>query len=241
VKQALPVAGEGAAAFGYPAVPRRQPTLDIFLGLLEPLPADHDAPTGSFRSAGEPRVTAVAGHKVPGGTMRLTDLNPFVAGWPLPETTVEIKHRGTENGGACWLLLDERHAKVEVGTEAEVGGIFHELFHSVFHHSPLLQGRDEHWGDAWCDGFRYFHDPAFRNRIDRYRRMTCEQARRAGDWNHDRQYAYPCSLIVTRCGTDFGRFRALWLEVCDRRRREGRDILGEVFGYDPRQGVPTPR
>jgi hypothetical protein len=173
--------------------------------------------------------------------MRLADLNQFVAGWPLPETTAEIRYRERENAGAGWLLLDDRHAKVEVGTEAEVEAIYHELFHSVFHNCPLHQGRDEDWGDAWCDGFRYFHDAAFRDKIDRYRRMTYEEARRAGDWSHDRQYAYPCSLIINRCGADFGRFRGLWLGLCERRRREGRDVLGEVFGYDPRQGIPTNR
>jgi hypothetical protein len=173
--------------------------------------------------------------------MRLSDLDQFVAGWPLPETAVEIKHRGKENGGAGWMLVDERHAKVKIGTEADVEAVYHELFHSVFHFSPLHQGRDEEWGEAWCDGFRYFHDPSFGGKIDRYRRMTLEEVRRAGDWNHDRRYAYPCSLIINRCGADFRRFRELWLELCEQRKREGRDILGEVFRYDPRQRIPPHR
>jgi S1-C subfamily serine protease len=44
---ALPVAGEEVAAFGYPAVPLRQPTLNILVGSVESLPTDYRG-TGQF-------------------------------------------------------------------------------------------------------------------------------------------------------------------------------------------------
>jgi S1-C subfamily serine protease len=47
LKMALPAAGEEVAAFGYPAVPLRQPTLNILVGSVESLPTDYGG-TGQF-------------------------------------------------------------------------------------------------------------------------------------------------------------------------------------------------
>jgi hypothetical protein len=138
--------------------------------------------------------------------MRIADLKQFIKGWPWIETTVEIKQRPGDNGGAGWSLTGDFTAKIEIGTEADVESLYHELFHSVFHYSPLHQGIDERWGDAWCDSFRYFHDSQFKDKIDCYCKMSYAQARVYGDWNHDRHYAYPCSLIINQCGAATGTF-----------------------------------
>jgi hypothetical protein len=170
--------------------------------------------------------------------MRLEDLKEFVQGWAWIETTVEIKNRPEGNGGAVWSPTGPFAAKVEIGTEADVESLYHELFHSVFHNSPLHRGKDLAWGDAWCDGFRYFHDARFKQKIGHYLGLTYAQAKVFGDWEHDRRYAYPCSLIISRCGGDFETFRSLWLRLCDRRSRTENDILDEFFSYDMVRGLP---
>jgi hypothetical protein len=170
--------------------------------------------------------------------MRLVDVKGFVDGWQWLETTIEIKDRGPKNGGADWFPTTDKQARIEIGTEADVECVYHEIFHSASHHSPLHQGKDEAWGDAWCDTFRYFHDPNFKNKIDRFCEMSYEQAKEDGDWNHDRRYAYPCSLIVKACRKDYCEFKRIWLSLCQRRRQEAQDILDGFFGYDMGKGVP---
>ncbi|HEX8202260.1 MAG TPA: hypothetical protein VF590_17415 [Isosphaeraceae bacterium] len=129
-------------------------------------------------------------------------------------------------------------ARIEWGLNTDLGVLYHEVFHSAFHASPLPSGEDEEWGDAWCDAYRFFHDGDFQKNIDQYCRMTFEQARSFGDWNSDRAYAYPCSLIVKKCDRDYEELKKLWFQLCQRRRDSRSDILNHDFGYSIARGEP---
>jgi hypothetical protein len=172
----------------------------------------------------------------------IKDAKTFVRGWKwYAITKVETKQReGRDNGGAGWIWDDAKaEARIEIGTEAEPCAVYHEVFHSAFHKSPLHDGgTDQKWGDAWADCFRYSHDPAFRSKIDKYRKMSYEEAKKYGDWNHDKEYAYPCSLIVEKCGGDNAKIKELWFDLCKKRSEAKSSILNGYFGYDIEAGVP---
>jgi hypothetical protein len=165
----------------------------------------------------------------------------FVEDWTFYRIIrVKITERPAANNcGADWIVNEAAGtAKIEIGTEAQIECFTHEVFHSVTHASPLHQGADETWGDAWCDAFRYFHDAEFREKIDRYCALSYDQAKVYGDWNSDKAYAYPCSLIINKCGKDLGRLRELWLNLCNGRRQKKKDVLDDYFLYDMKNGTP---
>jgi hypothetical protein len=162
------------------------------------------------------------------------DAKGFVGDWKWYEIT---KVEFTQREGASWVWDDARaKARIEMGLNTELGALYHEVFHSAFHASPLHSGEDERWGDAWCDAFRYFHDAGFRAKIDLYCRMTFEQARSHGDWSSDKVYAFPCSLIVKKCDRNYAELKKLWFQLCERRRVSRSDILADCFSYDIARG-----
>jgi hypothetical protein len=164
----------------------------------------------------------------------------FVRDWRWYEITkVEILRRaGNKDLGADWIHNDQRgDARIEIGLRADIGCLFHEVFHCAFHAGPLHNGEDEKWGDAWCDAFRYFHDPDFKNKIDKYCEMTIDQAQGAADRSSDKSYAYPCSLIIKKCDHHDGKLKEMWFQLCKQRRESGKDVLRDYFGYDIEHGV----
>ncbi len=78
---------------------------------------------------------------------------------PCNKLRVEIRH--VLDGGPNWSLKQNPEGssfatiKVPV-THDDHGVIFHEVFHSAFHFSPLWRDhKNIKWGDAFCDAFRY--------------------------------------------------------------------------------------
>lgn len=191
-----------------------------------------------------PKIAVPPG--VPGETVRVIgrvvsriigEAMCFVGSWRwYAITKVEVKQRD----GCVWIWDDAKaEASIQLSNDAELEVLYHEVYHSAFHDSPLHHGEDEKWGDAWCDAFRYFHDGAFKAKIDRFCDMTFDQARKDGDWNHDKNYAYPCSLIINKCNKDYAEFRRLWFDLCEQRKKTGSDVLPSVFGYDVANGFPV--
>ncbi len=76
------------------------------------------------------------------------------------------------DSGNCWIRIlkvvecanaswsPDGTIKIPVSC-GNLGVIFHEVFHSAFHQSPLWHVRcngNDQWGNAFCDAFRYFMD-----------------------------------------------------------------------------------
>jgi hypothetical protein len=172
----------------------------------------------------------------------IAEARTFADTWTFCEITeVKVFQRtGDKEGGGGWVSLGPNKARIELCFTADFEAVYHEIFHSVFHPSPLHAGSDKNWGEAWCDAYRYFHDPAFTDKIDRHflRRSYDEVKKNSGDWNHDKKYAYPCSLIIAQCG-DYAGFRRLWRELCQKREVSKKDVLTSYFSYDPQSGITT--
>ena len=125
----------------------------------------------------------------------------------------------------------------------ELGAIFHEVFRSAFQRCRFHDGSsDERWGGAFCDAFRYFMERQFGlaptspwfARIDGLCGKTLEKvsAQSQGpDSTHDRKCSYPASLIITRAGKDYSRFRAIWFDLQEQRMQANQPLLNWKFGY----------
>jgi hypothetical protein len=135
----------------------------------------------------------------------------------------------------------------DIRVDANPGGkgtVAHEVFHSTFHRCPLHDhGEDEHWGEGFCDAFRYFmekrsglhHGSEWFNKLDSFAQMTPEAIlRKSGDIGYDRGYAIPASQIIQCSDGDFDRFTALWKDLCDKRSSSDKPILNAFFKFAPR-------
>jgi hypothetical protein len=105
----------------------------------------------------------------------------------------------------------------------DFGALFHEIFHSAFHESPLWQcDRCRKWGDGFCDAFRYFMEDKLLENGAFYRKLNdgyihhtfAENLNVCGrDNRHDIQYAIPASLIVKKAHCSLQDFKRLWIEL----------------------------
>ena len=53
--------------------------------------------------------------------------------------------------------------------------------------------------------FSLFPGPS--QKIDKYCTMAFDEAQRFGDWNSDKSYVYPCSLIINKCNHDYAQLK----------------------------------
>ncbi len=157
-----------------------------------------------------------------------------------------------------WIVLRQVVAKpnramwiedgtIEIDPAFDPGTLFHEIFHTVFHKSPLRAGKDEPWGEAFSDAFRYMMEKQFVDRensgwslkIDRFLSMSYDAVMvSSGDPGHDRKYGYPAALIVRAASKDLKEFRKLWFTLLQQREQVGSDVLNDYFKYDMQNGCP---
>lgn len=94
--------------------------------------------------------------------------------WDLFQKAEE-EARSFCDSGNCWIRIvkvaecaksswapDGENSTITIPvSDDDLGVIFHEVFHSAFHCSPLWHVRcngNDQWGEAFCDAFRYFMD-----------------------------------------------------------------------------------
>jgi hypothetical protein len=115
---------------------------------------------------------------------------------------------------------------IEIDPTLAPGTLFHEIFHTAFHKSRLLAGKDEAWGEAICDAFRYMMEKQLLPqehsdwllKIDKYSAMSYDQIMKStADQTHDQKYSYPASLIVRAAAKDPQKFRRLWFTLLQMR------------------------
>lgn len=144
---------------------------------------------------------------------------------------------------ALWI----EDGTIEIDPSFDPGTLFHEIFHTAFHKSSLLAGKDEAWGEAFCDAFRYMmekqllpqkHSDWFL-KIDKYTTMSYDQIMiSTADRAHDQKYGYPASRIVRAAAKNPLEFRRLWFTLLRLRKQSEVDILNDLFDYDMQNGRP---
>jgi len=141
-----------------------------------------------------------------------------------------------------------------------MGVLFHEVFHSAFHKSPLWHSDDLHqnryngrgmWGEAFCDAFRYFMEEKlldkdnqdkksqfFENLTDCLTMSPEEIQDRFPAHNdsdhpgcHNLKFKIPTSIIIKKVNRDYGKFKNLWKELNEEYDRQSCDFLADYFNF----------
>lgn len=125
----------------------------------------------------------------------LEDLNP----------SVEIK--SVALGGPCYY--DTRHVEIRLRAD-DKGVLFHEVGHailaqSVFHscHNPINQARNETWGEAFSEAFRWLVEKECLG-VSWWTRQFEDDKQQVGS---DK---YRAELILKQSGHTLDGFKALW-------------------------------
>lgn len=152
---------------------------------------------------------------------------------------VPIQRVDLGDEGAKWLPS----GVIELNPGTAPGTLFHEIFHTVFHKTIFHQkSKDEHWGEGWCDAFRFASEHAllggpeteWSKKIARYTKMSLDEVlAKTNDAKHDRTYEFPASRIVQKTDGTLKGVRALWLKLSADREARGTDILDDFFGFGP--------
>lgn len=113
-------------------------------------------------------------------------------------------------------------ARIECGWEETIGLLWHEVFHSVFHGSPLSKF-DPAWGEGWCNAFSDVHHREFK--------PVSFAIMSAPKTLHEKRYLVPAQILLTQAGYDKERLRQLWLHWNRREATPG--SFSGVMGYTP--------
>jgi len=108
----------------------------------------------------------------------------------------------------------------------DMGIIFHEVFHSTFHESPLwYDSQNESWGDGFCDAFRYYMEEM---QLGGQSAWSKNFKTYFGDYNRQKQDKYRGwgSLIVLHNNLDYEKFKRFWIE----RNKESNTPLSTILG-----------
>ncbi len=97
----------------------------------------------------------------------------------------------------------------------DLGVIFHEVFHSAFHFSPLWYAQtNAYWGDAFCDAFRYLMEKTY---LLGNTMFTVEMELELGKSKdqiliENNRYKGWGSRILLRVNKDYDLFKKFWNE-----------------------------
>jgi len=119
----------------------------------------------------------------------------------------------------------------KLAEDNDLGAMFHEIFHSAFHGSPLwhcdLLNKTKYnnhgmWGDAFCDVFRYFMEERLFNSSGKYflkinsgyLNSSFDEVLKIKNTDkcHDIVYAIPASTIIKNAGGYIG-FKKIWAQI----------------------------
>ncbi|MEP7119944.1 MAG: hypothetical protein ABJE95_03495 [Byssovorax sp.] len=163
-----------------------------------------------------------------------------------PDRFVVIERVEVGKNGALWFPS----GVIQLAPNADPGTLFHEIFHTVFHRSALHAGKDESWGEGFCDAFRFVTErdllpgppSEWVTKVERMTSMSFDEVMaKSGDPAYDRKYAYPASVILRKTDKTTKGLRTLWFELNAAREARGGDVLDAFFGYEAVGGRPTPR
>lgn len=134
---------------------------------------------------------------------------------------------------------------------SNLGAIFHEIFHFVFHKSTLWHSDELHknlhnsfgmWGDAFCDTFRYFMEEKLLDEKSRHKwfgemnqcliKTPYEiQEEFSDDRCHNLKYKIPTSIIIKKVKKNYDKFKNLWKELNKRFDRQSCNFLEDYFCF----------
>jgi hypothetical protein len=135
-----------------------------------------------------------------------------------------IKADCNRAGRAIWVCDGKRQAaRIDIPENAnDKGVIFHETFHSAFHKCPLWRNaKNQAWGDAFCDVFRYFMESKH-NKDSAWLRDAEARLAKGGKFN--KKPDWPLA-IVRHCNKDYETFLKFWRE----RNEKGWESLDAFF------------
>lgn len=162
----------------------------------------------------------------------LTEAKRYVNGWEFAELS-SITWTPNFKSGALWYPPhNEQQARIEVGWEQDSDVLWHEVFHSVFHNSPLKK-TNGWWGEAFCNVFSEVSRQSFyKSSVD-----DSDKEKALSD-EHWRRYIVPCVLILQHVGFDALRFFIFWRDINDAACFNPKPFsLSSFFKYDPETGI----
>ena len=144
--------------------------------------------------------------------------------------------KSVQSGGNEWSPDGniEINNPVEKKKINDLGVLFHEIFHSAFHKSPLWSSNGE-WGDPFCDAFRYFIAEKIYIKDKFYKKIRCEGylkdspdeiLRRSRNKCWEIKYGIPAGKIICKAVTYDG-FKKLWEKL----NQEDKCSLEDIFGF----------
>lgn len=151
-----------------------------------------------------------------------------------PHNRLKVKITHVYGGGSTWELKENTkgasYAKIHIpATQDDLGAVFHEVFHSAFHFSPLWKDKgNNNWGEAFCDAFRYIIE---REKLSNTT-FTCEMESWMGKLDgavvgtrkkdlavgkEDYKYKPYASRLLNKCDRNhyYTSFRQLWCKRND--------------------------
>jgi Protein of unknown function (DUF2934) len=133
-------------------------------------------------------------------------------------TPAAVKILSVSIGDPDWLA-----GRIRIPASAQNKGVlFHEVGHSFFEASDFHKNRNDWWGDAFCDAFRYCLEVQFCRVSDWLRHFPNERGGR---------YQGPADLILAKATTkDFDGLVALW-DYLNTRYDGSDEFLDMHFGY----------
>ncbi len=99
---------------------------------------------------------------------------------------------------SSYVIGEKTYAKITIPAELDdLGVIFHEIFHSAFHNSPIWKNQfNNKWGDGFCDAFRWFMET----------RLLKKSL-----WLDSFSKTENSYKILKKCEGDYNKFKDLWV------------------------------
>jgi len=153
-----------------------------------------------------------------------------VPGVPCPPGVIPRDIKGFPAGAGCWYATGEKTAEIKLSFTTPPGHLAHEIFHSVFHRSPLHE-KAEVWGEAFCEAFAYLYVGGF----DVPRRWA---QRPEVNTEYQLKYELPAEKILEASHWDLLQFRLLFEHLNKFIREQGvsKGWLNHWAGFDPERG-----
>ena len=133
-----------------------------------------------------------------------------------------------------------RDGQIEINPKwDDLGQIFHEVFHSAFHYSPLWRDSvNNSWGDGFCDAFRYFMEEKYLSdskwyaNIGKYLTMSIDEIiEKPTNMGWKLEYCIPATRIINKANKNYEDFKKLWQEL----NRRPNNPLEEYFDFPKRE------
>ena len=158
----------------------------------------------------------------------------YAGKWPfhIPERIIWTAE--PKRGGVWYPPYKSAACRIECGWEETDDILWHEIFHGVFHDSPLRK-LDDAWGDGFCNAFHAFEGSpslAFAKKIEP------DVYQRAASCDHTRLYEIPCQTLINYCDGERARFKQLWAAANEISAEPGMvdGWFSRLMGYCPTTG-----